>query len=99
MAIKLSEFIKISKELIDFNRCVTLVTKYKENVFNYRHYSQELIEIEKKMKSKNIIDMFLNKTIDIYFDGNNAAEAIEKAIVEIKEVTGHDTREEIKKIF
>lgn len=99
MAIKLSEFLKVSKELLDFTRCVTIVTKYKEKEFNYRYYSQEVVTMQKKMNSKNITDMVLNKTVDIYFDGTNAADALLKAIKEVTKETGIDPTEDIKKII
>lgn len=97
MAITLTAFIKDSKELLDFSRCAIMATKYKEDVFNFRHYSQQAIELEKNMNSKEILDMVLTKAVDIYFDGTNASDAISAAIKEVQEKTGLDPRELILK--
>lgn len=93
MAITLSEFLKDSKLLLNFSRCAIMATKYKEDVFNFRHYSQQAIELEKKMNSKEILDMVLTKAVDVYFDGTNAYEAMNTAIEKVREETGQDPRE------
>ena len=97
MATTFSEFLKDSKTLLDFSRRAIIATKYKEGVFNFRHYSQQVVELEKKMNSKEILDMVLTKTINGYFDGTNAYEALNIAIEKVREETGQDPREVILK--
>lgn len=93
------EFIEDSKALLDFSRCAAMVTRYKENVFNFRHYSQQIGELEKKMKSEDITAMVLNLAVEKYFNGTNASDAISAAIKDIHEVTGEDPRETVLKIL
>lgn len=89
----LSEFIKSSKELVDFSRCTVAVTKYKENQFDFRNYSRKVIDLEKKMESKDLLDKTLTLAVNKYFNGINASEALNEAAKEIYEETGQDPRE------
>lgn len=88
----LKGFIADSKALLDFSRCAAMATKYKEDVFNFRYYSYQIGVLEKKMKSEDIAARVLNLSVEKYFNGTNAAEAIEAAIKEIHEETGNDPR-------
>lgn len=89
----LSEFINDSKKLLDFTRCTVVATKYKENQFNFRNYSRKVIDLEKKMESKDLLDKTLTLAVNKYFNGTNANEALNEAAKEIYEETGQDPRE------
>lgn len=89
----LSEFINDSKKLLDFTRCTVIVTKYKENQFDFRNYSRKVIDLENKMDSKDLLDKTLTLAVNKYFNGINASEALNEAAKEIYEETGQDPRE------
>lgn len=94
----LTEFLEESKSLLDFTRCICMVTQYKENKFNFRYYSNQLGEFEKKMKSDDLVAKVFTLATDKYFDGVNIAEAVEAAINEIHQETGQDPRGLLRKL-
>ena len=94
----LIEFLVESKSLLDFTRCICMVTQYKEDKFNFKYYSNQLGEFEKKMNSDDLVAKVFTLATDKYFDGVNIADAVEAAINEIQRETGQDPRELLRKL-
>lgn len=99
--VSLNEFITKSKELLDFTRCSVLVTKYKEDKFDFRDYSIKLISLEKKIMSKNddVVALVFKIATDKYFDGTNIKEAVSQAIDEVEILTGRTPKDDVIKVI
>lgn len=94
----LTEFFEESKSLLDFTRCICMVTQYKEDKFNFKYYSNQLGEFGKKMKSDDLVAKVFTLATDKYFDGVNIADAVKAAINEVQRETGQDPRELLRKL-
>lgn len=90
----LTELIADSKELLNFTRCSTAVTKYGEQQFDFRNYSIRLINMEKRMELKDdIVARVFKIAIDRYFNGINIKEAVDLAIEDVEKEIGVNPRE------
>lgn len=91
----LTEIIAESKELLNFTRCSTAVTKYSEKQFDFRNYSRNLINMEKRMNADkdDVVAQVFKIAIDRYFDGTNIKEAVDLAIEDVEKEIGVNPRE------
>ncbi|MEG3040857.1 MAG: hypothetical protein RR891_02555 [Clostridium sp.] len=95
----LTEFIKDSRVLLDFSRCSVMATKYKDDYFNFRYYSIQLVNLEKKMMQSedDVVAAVFQSAIEKYYDGIGMLDAVEQAIEDIKTETGEDPKEKVLK--